>query len=662
MAKPFDTKIQRFGAMGGALLLGIFLSLNPPLWLQRFQDLGFDSYQRASPRVYDTQTPVRVVDIDDASLKDFGQWPWPRDRLATLTRILQEHGARGIAFDIVFAEEDRASLDVISRSLSPTASAALKQSLGDNLASNDRLLAEALTTSATVLAQILTTNAADKPQVAKAGFAFLGDNPASFALPFSGSVYPIPVLGEAAKGIGAINTAQESDTIIRRIPLVFALQNGLVPSLDLELLRVAQDAPSILIKSSNASNTTAFGGQTGIISLKTGDLIINTDATGAVRPHFTGEQAMRHISAAAILHDPSAAEMLRDRLVLIGTTAQSLNDIRATPLSGAVAGIDIHAEFLENVFAGTLLLRPDDAPAYEALASIILALLAGAIGLTFRPFAGAILAIFLIFAVWTGSFLLFKQAGLLIDALIPASTALIAYSGTSLQKYWQVERQRRWVSQAFSRYVAPDLVAKLSADPSQLKLGGETRNLTIMFCDVRDFTTRAQNMGAEDVVRFLNRVHTPFTEVILKSGGTVDKFLGDGLMAFWNAPLPVPNHAQRATEAAIAMLNICKTINLELTDEAKHQNRPHLPLNIGIGLNTGDVFVGNMGSDQRFDYSIIGDAVNIAARLEAETKLRNRAILLSETTAQACTGLNLVKVGDLELKGRSGQTAVYSLE
>jgi len=359
--------------------------------------------------------------------------------------------------------------------------------------------------------------------------------------------------------------------------------------------------------------------------------------------------------------DEKTAESAREKIVLIGTSAASLNDIRATPLSGAVAGVDIHAEVLENILAGALLQRPDFAPALEAVAVVVMCAIAGAIALTLPPLPGAFLALLLIALTFLTSFLGFQTQSLLIDALLPSSFAFLAFSGTALLKYWQVERQKRWVSAAFSRYVAPELVSRLAADPAQLKLGGEIRELTIMFCDVRDFTARAETMSATEVTRFLNRIHTPLSNIILKSGGTIDKFLGDGLMAFWNAPLNVPNHARRAAMAALEMLELCKTLDAALADEAQTAGKTHLPLRIGIGVNTGSVFVGNMGSDQRFDYSIIGDAVNIAARLEVATKTYQTPILLSESTAEHCAGLDIRKVGSLTLKGRTGETAVYSL-
>ena len=214
---------------------------------------------------------------------------------------------------------------------------------------------------------------------------------------------------------------------------------------------------------------------------------------------------------------------------------------------------------------------------------------------------------------------------------------------------------------AFSRYLAPAIVERLAADPSQLRLGGEQRRVTILFSDVRDFTTRAESLSAEGVVDFLNALHTPLTRAVLNEAGTIDKYIGDGLMAFWNAPLDVADHASRACRAALDMIAQIPEIDRAIAARAAAENRPHVELRIGIGINTGDVFVGNMGSQQRFDYSIVGDPVNVAARLESLTKEFGVAILVADATAQAAQGFRFVDLGEADLKGRSATTRVYAL-
>ncbi len=644
-----------------ALSIAAVTCLHPPEILERLQSLVFDSYQRHSPRPYNDELPVRVVAIDDASLREFGQWPWPRDRVARMIDLLQSSGARAIGLDIVFAEPDRNSPDQITAGLPLETRTAVQNAFGNTLISNDTIFAKSLAKSRSVLAQVLTADPTNAQNKSKASFAFVGDNPAAFAPYYSGAITPLGPLLESASGVGAVNITPENDTIVRRIPLVFSSALGLIPSLDLELLRVAQGADTIVVKSSNASGAQAFGQRTGLAAIKTGEIVVQTDGSGAVRPRFSNDPTVRHISAAAILHQDVALQSVRDKIVLIGTTAAGLNDTHATPLSGAVAGVDIHADLLESIFSGTSLDRPDFSPALEASIAIVLCALAGVMALWLSPLWGAFSALALAATTFAGSFWVYQNFDSLIDALLPSSFALIAFGGTALKKYWQVERQRRWVSAAFSRYVAPELVDRLAANPENLKLGGETRELTIMFCDVRDFTARAETMSAQAVVRFLNRLHTPFSRVILDSGGTIDKFLGDGLMAFWNAPLSVPDHAKCAAQAALEMVKICRNMDAELSKEAVAAGQPYLPLHIGIGLNTGTVFVGNMGSDQRFDYSIIGDAVNVAARLEAVTKTMHTPILLARSTADLCHDMDVRRVGGLTLKGRSDETDVYAL-
>jgi adenylate cyclase len=231
----------------------------------------------------------------------------------------------------------------------------------------------------------------------------------------------------------------------------------------------------------------------------------------------------------------------------------------------------------------------------------------------------------------------------------------------TLVAYRRSERERRQVRSAFQRYVAPAVVERIAADPSRLRLGGETRETTVLFSDVRDFTSRAEKLDAEGVVRLLNALHTPLTAAVLAQGGTVDKYMGDGLMAFWNAPLDAPDHAERACAAALAMQEAVAALDARMEMEAQASGREHQPLRIGIGLKTGLAFVGNMGSEQRFDYSMVGDTVNIAARLEAATKTLRAPILVSAETARQAPGFLFTPMGEVALKGKSLKEDVFAL-
>jgi adenylate cyclase len=349
------------------------------------------------------------------------------------------------------------------------------------------------------------------------------------------------------------------------------------------------------------------------------------------------------------------------RIAIVGTSAAGLLDIRATPLNPATPGVEVHAQAIEQVAAGTYLLRPDFSDSVEHLFVVVLcafvilmvprigAAWAGAIG-----FGGAILAVGL-------AWMAFARFGWLIDPVSPALAIAFVFTVTTLVVYFRTERERRQVRSAFGRYLAPALVERLASDPSRLKLGGEMRPMTLLFSDIRGFTTISEKFDAEGLTTFMNRYLTPMTDAILAQGGTVDKYMGDAIMAFWNAPLDEPNHARSACATALAMLERLGRLNAELAAEAQQAGRAHEPIAIGIGLNTAVCCVGNMGSQQRFDYSVLGDGVNLASRIEGQTKIYGIATLIGEETRSLAPEFAALEVDLIRVKGKTAPSRVYTL-
>ncbi len=633
----------------------------------RLQNLVFDGYQSMSPRPWQPDLPVRVVDIDEPSLARYGQWPWPRDRMALLTRKLQEFGAAAIGFDVIFAERDQTSPGEIAKRLPAGPERQALEEIAAKNASHEDLFAQALAELPSLLAFVATNDGGEPPPKMKAGFAFAGDDPDQFLQHFTGTILPLTSLLDAASGLAAITLSQDHDQIVRQVPLLYALagKDGaveLAPSLAAEALRIAQQASTIVVKSSNASGEAGFGANTGITAVKIGDLEIPTDRNGTVRVRFSGYQKKRHISVGDLLEDKVERAEIEGRIALVGSSAAGLGDIRATPLEGSVPGTDIYAELIEHVTSAQRLVRPDFAPGLEASLIVLGGLLIGLLVRRLKALGAAIGAAVLIGGVAVASYALFLHRDLLVDPLMPAATWLSLYGTLTVAAFRRTERERRAVREAFSRYLAPAVVARLVADPSKLKLGGELRHVTILFSDARNFTARSETLDAQGVVDFLNRLHTPLTAAVLDHGGTIDKYIGDGLMAFWNAPLDVIDHANAACRAALDMLAAIPAIDAAMRAEAETKGRPHVPVRIGIGINTGDVFVGNMGSDQRFDYSIVGDPVNVAARLESATKERGVDILVSQSTAAAATDFRFRALGEIDLKGKSQATAIFTID
>jgi adenylate cyclase len=648
------------------LFLGLALMFASPQLANILRNLVFDHYQRIEPRPWTPDLPVRVVAIDDDSLQRLGQWPWPRKLLADLTSKLAAQGAAAVAFDVVFAEEDRtAPASLLARLPAIPERDALAQAIEARGLANDEDFTQALGRLPAVLALVLADAGNSQDVPVKTGFATAGDDPAPFLAHFRGAILPLPKLAGPAAGLGAINWIPDRDLIVRKVPLLLGLVTpdgtSLVPGLDAEALRVAQRANTLIVKSSNASGAAGFGAKTGVVAVKIGGLEVGTEADGMVRIHFAGTQPRRRLSAAKVLAGEIPDDEIAGRIMLVGSTAAALADVRSTPLEPAVPGIDIHAELLEHILSGARLARPDYATGLEAVLLVF-----GGVGcLVLARFAKPIIAaatVFALIAALVGvSFLCFSHAELLFDPLLPGATWFVAYVAMTIAVYRRSENQRQFVRNAFSRYLAPTLVARLAENPQSLKLGGEAREVTVLFTDMRGFTQRSEKLAASAVVDLLNRLLTPLTQAVLTQSGTIDKYLGDGLMAFWNAPLDVPAHADQACRAALAMRAALPALNTELAAQASEKGLTHEPVEVGIGINTGEVFVGNLGSQQRFDYSIIGDPVNIAARLEAATKELCVPVLASAATARAARSFVFLGLGKISIRGRTDATPVFAL-
>lgn len=639
---------------------GIVLAVMQPAPEGALRNIVFDWFQQLAPRRADPAMPLRVIDIDEDSLARYGQWPWPRDRLAAAVQRLHGLGAVVVGLDIILSEPDRTSpARVLARMPDGPAKQEVLSALGGG--DNDLLLAKALADAPSVIGSVLSDDSVARPPL-KAGIAQAGDKARPFLQAFGGAVVPLPEFSGAARGVGAFNWLAERDFVVRRVPLLLAVGDGIVPSFALECLRVALGSSTIQIKASNASGETSFGRPLGIVAVKMagprGSVTVPTDADGALRVRYAGSGVQRHIPFWRLQENEVARDEIEGRIVLVGSSAAVLNDVRATPVEATVAGVDIHAEAIEQMLAAAPLLRPIEAPAVEMLGVLAGCLLAGVAVWLLRPVAAAMALLLLLAVPLAVAWFAFDGSGLVLDPVVPTASILATYVLGTLVRFRSAESERRAVREAFKHYVAPEIVDRLAADPRRLKLGGETRELTVLFSDLRNFTARAETMTAQEVVRFLNALHTPLTGAVLDTRGTIDKYLGDGLMAFWNAPLDDEAHVENACRAALAMVACVPALRERFAGAGGGE-----PIEIGIGLHAGPACVGNLGSAQRFDYSIVGDAVNVAARLEPLSKTYGVPIVASDTVAAraASSGFGFVPLGDVALKGKSQATAIFAL-
>jgi len=648
-------------ALSALALFG--LAVAQPRLLDDLRNLVFDSYQRAAPRPYDPQAPVRVVGVDEQSLAAYGQWPWSRRRLAELTDRLAALGPAAIAFDFMFAEADRASPE---RLLVELSDADLRRELERLLGatdSSDAQFARATAAAPVVLAATLAETGVGPSQLlAKAGFVTIGDDYAPFLPSLPAIVAPLPALAEAARGIGVTNWIPDRDQVVRRAPLFLeAPQGGVVPSLALEAVRVAQGETTYLIRSSNASGETAFGRRTGVNAVKVGAFEIATSASGEIRPRYAAPSPERTLSAAHVLQGQVDRSEIEGRIVFVGGTAVGLGDIRATPLDPATPGVEVHAQIVECIASGSLLARPDWARGGELLVSLLAFLLVAALMPRIPPLVAAFASLALIATLFGLSFLSFAEKGLLLDPVFPSLAIGLCFTVGASALWWLELVARQYVREAFGKYLAPAVVDRLAENPERLSLGGETRELTVLNCDLRDFSGLSEGMDARELTQFMNDYLTPMTDAILEREGTIDKYMGDAILAFWNAPLDVADHHAKAVEAALAIRSRLAAFNAQRAARAAEQGRSYSPLAMGIGLASGPCCVGNIGSLRRFDYSILGDVVNIASRLDGATKTLPTDVIVEASVCAGAPQFAWLSLGEVIVIGRKTPTPIAAL-
>jgi adenylate cyclase len=646
--------------VGAVIAAALALRIWDPNPVARLRAVVFDTYQQISPRKFDPSLPLRIVDIDEESLKRVGQWPWPRTVLAELVRKLSDSGAAAIGFDMVFPEHDRMSpANALRFWPQSDALAGLREEV-EKLPSNDQVLAEAIGKGAVVLGFIATPQGGSIPQ-SKAGFAHGGDDPRLFAPTYPGAAASLPELQDKASGAGSLNWLPEYDQIIRRVPIVVQVGDKLYPSFAADMLRLAQGASTYIVKSSGASSEASFGEKTGIVKIRIGDYEVPTEADGQMWIRFTHQAKERYLPAWRVLNGEIGKDDIEGRLAIIGTSAAGLLDLRATPLEASVPGVELHAQAIEQILQGSFLQRPDFATPAELLYILVLGLLIAFLIYRMGALGSAVLGGIAVAAVIGVSWYAFAAFGWLVDPIYPAIALTAIYLTGTLFVFLRTERERNRIRHAFGHYMAPALVERLADDPSRLKLGGETRDMTLLFSDVRGFTTISEGLDAEELTHFLNSLFTPLSKIILEEQGTIDKFMGDAVMAFWNAPLDDSEHASHACRAALRIMEQMPELNARWRGEAEAKGRSFNSVKIGIGLNTGVCCVGNLGSETRFDYSVIGDNVNIASRLEGQSKTYDVATIVGESTTARAPNFAFLELDLLKVKGKTEATRIFAL-
>lgn len=628
--------ILGIGVLLVCTLSSCILYLWDPIPLQIIRNANFDQFQRLAPRIYQ-DTPVKIITVDDESLNRLGQWPWPRTRIAALLNALQAAKPKAIALDIIFAESDRTSpgslLDIWPLS-------AENRQVLRALPDHDRILTEAIRQSNSVLGFALTPQATRSETLSvPAHFVQIGTSPLPQLPIFTGSVSSLPMLQSAATGHGALSLLSDADGITRKVPLLLRYGGSLVPSLIAETLRLMENTPNYILKSRTDGS--------GLAEIGIGKRRLPTTANGEMWIHYSPAESRRYLPAWQVLAGQVSPDSLRDKILLIGTTSQGLMDIRFIPLGGVIPGIEVHAQALEQIFSGQSLQRPQWTSAAELLVILCGGLLIGSMALYSRAlptFGGFILLLGLL---WASSWHAYARFNLLLDPLLPSLLLLPIFVFTGLFSHIYSERSQRWLKQAFSRYLSPNLVEHLLNHPEQLELNGQRQICSFVFTDLVDFTHLMEHLDPAEAVSLLNSYLENMIAIAFAHHGTLDRIVGDALAIMFSAPVQQIDHQQRALQCALDMHQFATRFAANLRHKGVEFGQTR------IGVHSGEVIVGNFGGKTLFDYRALGDAVNIASRLESANKYLGTLVCVSEATLAGCPNTVVRPIGQLLVKGKS---------
>lgn len=653
-------------AMGIFLTTGLlWLQFAKPIWsgdlLQRLELMAFDIRLRVVKDIApgssanEAATKVVIVDIDERSLTEHGRWPWSRAKVATLLERLAQAGAAVVAFDVMFSEpEVNPAMEVASfLKKQGEGSHALAAELArfEESFDRDRQFAGALRSKEVVLGYTFQPHEPQRIGVLPQPLLVANPQiiPRSSLAAMRGYTANLPLLAHAALGSGFFSLIPDLDGVVRRAPLVARYNDQLFSSLALETLRHFLLADSIRLRTSliNGVETVEAVELAGFAS-------IPTDADGQMIVPYHGPQgSFPYISASAVLAGSVPAGRMEGAIVLVGTTAPGLFDLRSTPVQAVYPGVEIHANLIDAILAKRFLVQP----AWAQGADFVVMVAAGLALALVLPFFSPLWQIIWTLAVGTllvlGNLVLWRQ-GLVLSLAMPLILTGLLATCNLAYGFLVESRSRRQLKGMFGQYVPPQIVQEMSENPQKYSFEGETREMSVLFADIRGFTTLSETLTAGELKKLLNRFFTPMTRIIFETRGTIDKYVGDMIMAFWGAPVPDAQHAVQAIEAALRMLQETERLQRDFSEEG-------LPrIAIGIGINTGPMNVGDMGSEFRRSYTVLGDAVNLGSRLEGTTKYYGVGLVVGETTrAAAGEGFVFRELDLVRVKGKAQAIRVY---
>ena len=625
------------------VLLGVRVDNNDTVKTLRYKT--WDYFQTIHPR-QDVSDLVTIVDIGEKDIAKYGQWPWPRHIMAMLHAKLGDAGAVVINYNILFAEPDRMGSKQYLNSF--PMSDETRNELQKKLVNTDKVFAMVIKESGNTILMMSVKNNIDNvlpstTQIIKKG------NVVPWLWNYAGIVPPLTELTVGVAGSGVNVTAPEPDSVVRKMPILITVGNKIYPSMLIENVR-------IINKSSRIKVVAKEHGIDEILVKKNAGIPVNHNAEMYI--NYADPKKYNHVSADYVLSSDFDANTVKGKIVVVGLDAAGLSVLKYTPF-GLTTDQEITAQALDTLLTGKYLFRHSQADTYEILFMGLLGLLMIILIPRTSVLLSVPLLIFVLGGISYASFLAYTNKGFLIDPSFAVLYIFLIWSHSTYNNFATQSRLRKQIKKQFEHYLDPGMVKKLQKNPSLLKLGGETKTMTFMFSDIRGFTPISEKYkgNPEGLTRLINRFLTSMTDIIIKNGGTIDKFMGDCIMAFWNAPLDNDKHREMAVKSAMEMQIELALLNVQLVAEGLPQ------INIGIGINTGEALVGNMGSRQRFDYSVIGDAVNLASRLESSSKTLGKTLVIGEDTRHTIeTMYPFEYIDSITVKGKSESIKVYTVK
>jgi adenylate cyclase len=614
---------------------------------------------------------VVIATIDEKSLSELGRWPWPRMNIAKLIDTLKQNGVKAVGFDIDFAESDQnASIKALGE-----LSAELKKSGVDDArvqdllnrkkmaADTDAVLARSIAQAKNVtLGYLFHLSAKDVAHLTKEEIDKAAENitasryqmirekakpdEAAFIHAYAAATN-ITSLSEAAENSGYFNAFPDTDGTFRWMPLIIKFQDNYYMPLSLSVITQYLDSPMTIL------NLNDFG----VEGITIGDMDIPTDEDGRILINYLGPaKTFPHYGISDILKGRIAPEKLKGKIVLVGATAVGIGDLRVTPFNAAYPGIELHATIIDNILHQRFLQRSGWSSLIDVCALIFFGLLAGLVIPRVKAVLGIFLTLLMVVFFVVGNILIFSHFNMWLNLIYPVLTMIAVYLGISIYRYITEEREKKKIKGAFQYYLTASVINEMLKDPTKLKLGGDKKDLSVLFSDIRGFTSISEKLTPEALVQLLNEYLTAMTNVVFHYDGLLDKYMGDAIMAVFGAPLDQPDHPVRACRTALGMMAELKKLQAKWSDEG----RP--VMNIGVGVNTGDMVVGNMGSEMRFDYTVMGDAVNLGSRLEGINKEYGTNIVISEYTHEKVKDIFLFRELDsVRVKGKNQPVRIYEL-